>query len=130
MVVLGAMAVQLDHWDFLLVEFLSPRRFRGSVRSCCVGSWFLPDCFKAFCRAGQGPSRAPWSPGALSLLLICRVAQGSFQLVVADHWLHVLFTRALACFRVQDVGTVLAHNFAAFSFIQNLQRLGRSLSPP
>ena len=51
--------------------------------------------------------------GALSLVFLCCLAQGSFQLVVADHWLHVLFNRALACSRVQDVGVVRVENVTA-----------------
>ena len=51
--------------------------------------------------------------------VLCRLAQGSFQRVVADQWLHVFFARALACFRVQDAGTALVDYVEAFSFVQN-----------
>ena len=59
--------------------------------------------------------------GALSLVSFCRLAQCSFQLMVVDHWLHVLFTRVLACFRVQDEGTVHMDIVEAFSFVQHFR---------
>ena len=61
--------------------------------------------------------------GVLSLVFLCRLAQGLFQLAVDDHWLRVPFTRALACFRVPDVGTVLVDNVEAFSFVQNFRNV-------
>ena len=74
-------------------------------------------CLQVFsrlsCRAGE----------CASLVFLCRLAQSFLQLAVDDYWLHVPFTRALACFRVPDVGTMLVDNVEAFSFVQNFRNV-------
>ena len=63
------------------------------------------------------------SKRALSLVFLCSLAQGSFQLLVADHWLHALLARAQVCFRVQDVCTVLVDNVGTFNIVHKLRKL-------
>ena len=79
-----------------------------SVHTCCAALW-------RFCKLFRGVLAELVKillvllglQGALPVVFLCRLPQGSFQLVVADYSLHVLFTRVLACFRVQDAGCVL-----------------------
>ena len=57
--------------------------------------------------------------GAFFFVFLWLLAHHSMHLVIADHWLHVLFTGPLGCFRVQDVSTVLVDNVEAFSCVRN-----------
>ena len=123
--------VELGQWDFSTVEFLSPvlsTQTCGThadisppcVRTVCVTSCSVHTC----CVGSRGLVFFRAVPaglvkillvllglqGALSVVFLCRLAQNSFQLVVADYSLHVLHTRVLACFRVQDASSVLVDN--------------------
>ena len=93
-----------------------------SICSRCVASSGVAGWFAAFLSGWpRAFSCSSLSQGALSLMFLCRLAQSSFQLVVADHWPHVLFTRALACLRVQEESAVEVDNVETFSFVENFR---------
>ena len=77
-----------------------------SGRYCCVGTQGFQIVSLLSCRADQGHSRAPRSPRCAFSRFVHHWLKAR-SLVVAVHRLHVLFTRALVCLRLQDVGTIL-----------------------
>ena len=85
MVVLGAMVVQLDHWDFLLVEFLSPRRFRATLCTDSV-SPRVPSALAVSARSfQQAVSRR--SVGLVKVLLVLLSFQVRFLSSCFAAWL-------------------------------------------